>query len=499
MANPLGSTPGIIVGVGVGAAASAALEPAIELPKQNAWARNPNRILATSTLAALVAQGGVLLGDAEAEAARDGYAADKLRALVYLAQTVPGWAQALYAWRRGQLSDALWTHTLVKAGVDARYYPALNALKDERLSPQDLAYAVVRGLVPDAGLLPVAPPTSGGTVPRFPVANIDTLAEAAAHGFDAERFRVLVGRSGLSMAPVMAAQAFYRGEIDRDDFYLAIAEGDLRNEWRDAILAVSRQIPTADAFVENHLRGWSDAAAMYAGAALHGMSKAHADVLFTNMGRPVTVHQVTTGLARGATFPSTYADVPDGPYRRAIQESNIRPEWASIDYHNRYGYPSGFQIKSEAPEIGYDATNQLLLEVGWAPKWADFFASKWAGATSGAKADTHVSKAQTQLWNTAHTSYRAYEVSAPTATEALTTAGVAAAAIPQVLAVWDAERALMRARLSASDIRKAWQKDAINPATGAPWTKDEALAELLQLGYSTTDATAYLNIPSGGG
>src|SRR5437763_12798675 len=42
--------------------------------------------------------------------------------------------------------------------------------------------------------------------------SLDTLKEAASWGWDFDRFRALVGRSGLSMSPVSAAQAYFRSE-----------------------------------------------------------------------------------------------------------------------------------------------------------------------------------------------------------------------------------------------------------------------------------------------
>src|SRR5215472_15312757 len=116
MALPGEGVAGIIIGVGAGAATSAALAPAIEVPKQEAWAANPHRILDVALLARLVAQGGIDLGTAETDAKRDGYSPDKLDALVYLEQTVPGFAQALDLWRRGLIGDPLFEHALVKAG-----------------------------------------------------------------------------------------------------------------------------------------------------------------------------------------------------------------------------------------------------------------------------------------------------------------------------------------------------------------------------------------------
>ena len=73
MANPLGSAPGIILGVGVGTAASAAIEPAVEGPRQAAWKGNPIRVLDPSLMAALVAAGGIDLGTAQADAALEGF------------------------------------------------------------------------------------------------------------------------------------------------------------------------------------------------------------------------------------------------------------------------------------------------------------------------------------------------------------------------------------------------------------------------------------------
>ena len=118
MAGPVGSSIGVLTGVAVGGAATVALEPAFEIPRQDAWSRNANRILDVGLLARLVAQGGVDLADAENEAKRDGFAPDKLDALVYLEQTVPGVGEALSLWRLGLITDALFSHVLVKAGLD---------------------------------------------------------------------------------------------------------------------------------------------------------------------------------------------------------------------------------------------------------------------------------------------------------------------------------------------------------------------------------------------
>lgn len=493
MAIPGESAAGIVLGVGAGAAASVALEPAIEVPRQQAWKNAPYRVLDPELLARLVAQGGIDLATAEADGLLEGFSADKVDALVYLAQTVPGVPEALTLWRRGLLSDALFQHVLVKAGLDQRYAaPLIQNKLAEPLGLGDIAYAVVRGILPTPSYVPVAPPTSGDKVPRYPQVQVDPEALAALIGYDAQALEIMVGRSGLSMAPGMAAQALFRNIIGPNDYLLAIAEGDLRTEWADTVLDVSRAIPTAGEFAELWLRGWLTQTEAEAGAARHGMTANDLDLLYKVRGRPITFHEITTGEARGGTPNSTYADIPE-PYRTAAQQSDIRPEWASLHYANRYIYPSAFVLRTLAQSGdlgGQQAVEQVLLEIGWKPTFATQVSTAWTqGSATG---DPHVAKAQTQLWNTTHRSYVANEVSAGAATTALEAAGVGAASVPAVLAVWNEEKALIRKQLTATQIKKAYTSQTTNPATGAAWTLQDAIARLLELGYDQADATTLL-------
>jgi len=515
MAGPLGSTPGIIVGVGVGAAASAALAPAIEIPKQEAWANNANRILDVGLLARLVAQGGRLLPDAYPDANRDGYGNDKLDALVYLEQTVPGLAQALELWRRFALPDDLWTHALIKAGLDARYLPFLNMLKTgELVGMGDIAYGVVRGILPAPAWVPVAPPATGDYVPRFAQVALDPEVLAAKLGFDLDQLKLMVGRSGLSMAPIMAATASFRTEaktridaappipgisslsltntVGPNDYLLAIAEGDLRTEWAEAVRETARQILTAHDYAELQLRGFLTAEQRRALTALHGMSDGNSDLLYDVLGRAPAVHAVTTGLARGGTLNGDTSAIPT-VYLESMERSNLRPEWYSIAYANRYSYPSAFVLRTlaQAGELG-DATavEQILLEIGWPPTLAAEVAAKWV--PTGTALDPNVKKAHTKAWTEAQASYIAEESTAADVQPILTLIGVPATATADVLAAWDAIRALIRKQLSPAQIKKAVKEAVPNPATGAPWSTADGLAALLARGYSQADATTLL-------
>jgi SOS response regulatory protein OraA/RecX len=292
----------------------------------------------------------------------------------------------------------------------------------------------------------------------------------------------------------MAANALFRGIIGPNDFLLAIAEGDLRTEWAESVREVARQILTAGEYSEAELRGYIDATTRRKKTAQHGMSTADSDLLHLIQGRPLAVHQVTTGLARGGKYGGLYTDVPE-PYQDAIRESNIKEPWAGLAYANRYTYPSGFQIKAEtkAHTLTQPQAYELLLEVGWSPHWADFFTKAWAG-TAATSADPHVTKASNQLWATLHRSYMNGETDDATATQTLATLGVDTTMIPEVLSLWTTEKALTRRTLTAAQVKKAYSGAVINPDTGAAWTKDEALAALVALGYSMADATTFLEL-----
>lgn len=497
----IGSTPSLVVGIAAGAAASAALEPALEIPKQEAWASAANRLPDVGLIAKLVAAGEVSQHDGRSMAARLGFGQHSFDAITYLAQTRPEWPELLALWRRFTLPDPTLGHFpeslvdagLAHAGLDWDYAAWLKALKSAELPGiGDVAYGVVRGILPAPSWVPVAPPTTGTSVPRFPQVGIDPVQLAAALGYDEDMLKLMVGRSGLSLAPGLAATALFRGEINDKDYLLAIAEGDLRTEWASTLLNASRLVPTPGEFMELALRGWMSVAEAEKGAALHGMTAPHADLLYQLRRRPLTVANITKALARGGTFDTSNAPFDD-PYKSSVHEADLGPEWYDLAEHLKYSYPSAFVLRSlaQAGELGTTAeVEQLLLEIGWKPDLAAKVAAHWT--PSGGVADPHVTKAQTQLWSTLHRSYLAGETDTATAQTMLGTVGVAAGAIPEVLALWDAEQTLVRKQLTPAQLKKAYRNADTNPATGAPWTLDEALARLIAMGYSHNDATTFL-------
>lgn len=421
MAGPLGAAPGIVVGVGVGTAAAAGLDPVFEPGKQAAWLAHPNKVLDPGLLAQLVAKGGIDLGTGQSQALRSGLSADRLDQLVYLSQTAPDVAIALELWRRGKLTEAQVDHALVKAGLEFQYWGPLKELFVERLGAPVIALAIVRGIMRNPGFLPVGPPTTEGNVKAFPVSPLDPIAEAQAVGVDSDRLFIETAIAGRPAAPDLAARGVFRGILERVDYDRAIAEGDIRNEWADAIFEASRQILSAHDYAELQLRGFQTAEQRDAGAAKHGMTAADAELLYNMLGRSISVHQVVTGEARGGTFDGPTAGIP--PARlQSMQRSNIRPEYFNLADANRYSYPSAFffRILLTSGEITADQGYQRFLEIGWPPDLAREIADALAPAGGTGKADPYVVKADNQLWTALHKAFVKQGVDRPTVESAMT-------------------------------------------------------------------------------
>ena len=168
-------------------------------------------------------------------------------------------------------------------------------------------------------------------------------------------------------------------------------------------------------------------------------------------------------------------------------------------YGIRYAYPPLFQINRlvQANAIDANTAVEWAKKDRYAPEVVAALGKYWGATATPTVADPHIGKAQVQLWTTTHRSYIADEIDDAAATSALGAAGVTAGAERTVLTLWQHERELIRKQLTPAQIKKAYDKAAVNAATGARWTLNDAIAALVDRGYSVTDAQSYLNIPSG--
>ena len=474
-----------VFGVGVGIAAADAVQPVVEVARQDAWKANANRVLTPDQLAALLAQGLISAGTAVDHASRNGYSSDKLDALAQLAMHAPGIPEALNLWRRGEIDEAQFRHALRKANLEPQYDAALELLKDDRLSPEVVALAIVRGLIADPGILPVAPPTGTGTVPAFPVFPIPAVKESEAGGFDLARLSVLTGIAGRPMSPEAAASAFFRSIIDRVDYDRAVSESDVRNEWRDAILEQQRAIVHPAEAAGLRLKGWVTQAEAEALGAKWGASPETMQQLFLERGRPATVKETFRAYARGAEL-AGFAGDPVGAERRAVEESDIRPEWADILIADAPNYPSLFQLNRLVASAAITAAQAAdwARKSGYAAEVVTALEAYWS-KPSAAGTGSWTKRAQTQLWSSTHRGFMKGDVDEAAATGALDVLGLTAAEVTTVLDLWTVERAQTRRDLTQAQVLKLFRK--------AIWTRVQAEDWLIAEGMATTDANALLD------
>jgi hypothetical protein len=410
MAESSGAGVGAFIGNSVGEAAAFAagfaigpmLEPLVQALRNETWKGYPDRPLDAEVAAEAVAEGYLSSNDGGKEAALTGIAQTPFGTLVELARTAPAVAEARELMRRSAIGRDDLHLAYRKAKIDPQWFDALDVLLVAPLPPAVAALAAVRGLIADEGTLPVGPPTEEGKIRAFPVYPISGKASAAAAGLSEDAYAVMVGINGRPMSLHEAASAYFRGIIELSDYYRAVSEGDTRNEWRDAILDQARQILSAHDYVELHLRGWIAADEMYAGTARHGMSQADTDLQFKVLGRPITVHQITTGEARGGVYDGPTDQIPT-EYLKSMQESNSRPEWYNLEYANRYTLPGYFVIKAmlSAGSLTEAEGAELFKQEGWPPDLADKAAAALApGSGSGGKTLTRAEVKQ--AWREGH-------------------------------------------------------------------------------------------------
>jgi hypothetical protein len=490
--DPIEIIGGLAIGEGLGGAIEDTVKPRLQNFKNSQWAAHQDVPLTPGEAAAVTAENYALLGAMATEASYSGLDTARFQQLYDITVTAPGVGELLAMLRRTTINPGNFTHGLRKAKLEPMWDTALADLANQKVSATDLAYMIVRGVLPDEGLLGLSLPTHADNLKLPAQLPLNPVTEAALTGWDRERLAAMVARSGLAMAPVMAAQANFRGILTDNDYLLTIARGDLFPAYAGPVKEASRQILTAGEYAELQLRGYLTAAERRTATQQHGMRDANSDLLYDVLGRAPSIRQTYIGLARGATYDGTAQTIPS-PFLEAAERSNLRPEWYSIAYENRYSLPSAFVVRTLLTDGAIDAARgQTIFEnSGWPPDLAQLVAQHY-GAKAGTASDPHIVKAENQLWTTAHRSYIASEVTAATATTAIEAAGVGAASVPAILTLWGHERALIRRQLTPAQIKKALREGIVNPATGAAWTMAEAVAALEARGYDAADATVLL-------
>jgi len=466
------------------------LRPTLQDLSNEIWQLHQVRPFGPELAAALEAAGIWTPAQAAQEGAYTGFSGGRMADLMKHALRYPDTAELLELWRRDRLTAGEVGFALQRAGIPDTYRAAVLDLFTGRLDPAIVATAVQRGLLPNDGILPIGPPTGVGKVPPMPGVGLDPFTEAKAEGIDADRLKVLARIVGLPASPDLAARMVFRNIIDRVDFDRAIAEGNTRNEWADALFEGFREIPTARDFIELHLRGWTDEAGMLTGTRRHGYSDTDADVLFKITGRPISFRQVFIGERRGGTYDGPTAAI-DPAFLKALRESNIRPEWYNLAWAQRHTYPSAFVLRAltQSGDLTQAEAEQILLFIGWPEALALKVSERWAGVAGGATvtAGPRTKSAQTSAITEIRNAFLIGQADETQARDWLGRIGVDAAEIDGMLPIWSVMLEVPQRGLTPQQVRKAFKN------LPALWPRDRALSELELLGYTADDAATILD------
>lgn len=417
---------GLVGGGAVAGATAEAVQPVLENVRQDAWAANAIKVLDLEILGQLLAQELANPGDATEQAARDGFSPEKVEYLRKLAEIAPGSGELIELLRREKIQPDTFDLGMKKAAMRSEFRDPLKQLVESILSPADLANAVQQGFIPDPGLLPGQ---VGGSPPySIPVSEVqlDTLTEFKHSGYDSDRAKVLAELVGLPPGPMELLQMLNRNIITDSSYYVGIREGHTKTKWADALKQLRYSILTPIEAANLRLRGWIDDGEMYTLGALSGANEDHMNKLFQMQGRPPGPGQLQTAFNRGLL------DVPR--FRKGIQESDVREEWADIELALRVKYPSAFVLRNltQSGDITGAQATQILEYEGIPPALADQIGKAWAKGP--------VAKAKELTVSTVEALYEARYIDHAQATDLLSKLGYTDSQIPMLLETADARR-----------------------------------------------------------
>jgi hypothetical protein len=503
-------------------ALTAALGPYMTQLSEDVNARVPIVPLAPGDLADAVVRNYLTLQEATAEAAKSGVNAERFATMVPLHADAPGPQQLAAALLRGLITES-------GAGVDAatfeqgiregrlndKWAPLIKGLSQAILSPPDAASAVVR--------------------------NFLTMAEgtdiARKSGVPDTTFGTLVHLSGDAPGPQQLAEALRRGAIpdagtgaDSISFTQGIAEGRLSDKWAPVIKDLAKLWPTPVDALAAALKGQVTADE---GKALYeqlGGDLQFYPWLLNSEGDGPTPLQAADWARRGI-IPWDGTGPDNVSYAQAVRESRYRDKWADAYKASVKYLPPPFSIitllkdgaitKEQATGWLADSGASADVIAGMIAEADATDLSSFRGLTTQAVlnmyyqrlvtvADAtamlqslHVSDAaiplmmayadlqraidqQNKAITRIGTLYAARKITEQTAKNSLVTLQVPPAAIDDIMTTWQLENSISVKLLTETQI--------VDAAALGIMSEDEAITELGNIGYTPYDAWVLLSI-----
>lgn len=475
MANPISNVTlpyQLLLSFALGNAAAPAIRPFAQSLENDAWAAHTVLPPTIYTTAPMAARGKIDVATVQTWAHRLGYSDDVLANLMKGSKAGADLADLFSMWRRGFIDQSGFETGLTNLGVMETWWPHLEQLKRVHLTPDQAANARQQQFISDQAQRDIA----------------------ALYGIEPDDADVQFELAGLPPGVETALTMWRRGIIDQPTFDRIVAEGHTKTKYTGDLEQLRRQLLSAAVAVRAHLKGHIDANEMHTRGADWGYTPDDMDLWYQAEGRPATAHQIHLGYMRGATLPGAQNE------RDAINistaQSDIRPEYEDILWASRDTYPSLFQLNRLVQANAIDAATAAdwATKGGLAHEVVQVLQTYWGGLGGGTTADPHISKADTQVWTALHKAYLGSVVDATHVAQGFQLLGVAPAAQQPILDRWTFERDLDRKRLTPAQVKKAYAEAVVNPATGAAWTKDDALAYLIELGMSPNDAATFFEL-----
>jgi hypothetical protein len=452
-------------------------------------------------LAQMVKRDIISVSDGIYEAAGQGYNSVWFERMLQLASVPPDLATLLMMVNRHLIPVNLAQDYLRLTGYAESTILPLMSMRHAVLAPADAALAQLRG-----NMSPAA-----------------AREAAAASGYSAADFDVLVGNTGDPLDMQTLSEALRRGVIDTARFERGIRQGRTRNEWIDVALALRfAPMSIADAIMAT-VQGHIPKSRARQIAQENGLQAEDFDPLYETAGEPLARSEMATlwnrGLATEAEFKQAmresrtknkYVDMATGLRHRIPEEgmtlhmltTGIIKEHEAIDLLRSAGYAPDIAKKLAAQgAVAKVATHKAVTEsqvklfyidqlipkaeavkmlaaLGYSDRDVKFIVATWDMLAAAER--------QRQAVGLVRSRYVARLIEKVDAVTALDQLQVVAAARESYLKIWDIERAMTIRRLSQAQVVQAVKHDFI--------TAQDGLGRLLAMGYDEIDAAILLGV-----
>ena len=478
--------------------------------------------IAPADLATAVLRSYMTLSQAQAQATPQGVDAANFAIMVDLQGDAPGPQQLAEALRRGIIQQSgtgaastSFIQGIAESRLHNKWAPMVEALSAQLLSAPDAADAVVRNFLSMA----------------------DGQKVAAQQGVDAATFAVMTHLAGDAPGPQQLAEALRRGAIVTDgtgaastSFTQGIAEGRLADKWAPVIQALSKIWPTPVSALNATLKGQ---VTLDQGKALYerlGGDPQFFQVLYDSEGSAPTPLELIEMANRGhipwdgtgASAVSYAQGFLEGPWRNKWEPVYAKfaaylPPPGEITKFLADGSITAAQASAYYAQHGMDATVIAAeLESAHLAALSEYRGLSVGTAIKAYRALIITAEQVTDILTSLHVQpdaitllleYADFErtfaqinnavtrvrslfvsrkITQSVARDSLTTLGIPAQTIPEIIDVWTLEVSVNVKVLTGTEVAQAFVYKA--------FTQPEAIQELVNIGYTPLDAWALLCI-----